>query len=398
MLFSFSKSYALGLLFIFMCAFIWAGASVLVQYIYEDLDFESPFLVTYICNSLFLVYLPLWQIWVSLGWIKNPPKMFIKSESPDYSLASSLSDDSDSSDNANEDIYPVSNDATYSHYDVMKIAMIISPIWFVANCLYNYSLLMTSVSSSTIISNLSGGFTLAFSYLSGIEEITLGKVLGLTFCFAGAVLVGLQDAEDGTSDAGMGQRTITGDIVAVLAAVGYGVYTTIIRRQIPTDDGISMQLLLGYIGLFNALMLSPVLIVMIAMKIKDVYSVTPSIVGFISLNGLCDNVLSDYLWARAVILTSPTIATIGMSITIPLAMISDLVLGKGVPSIFSIFGAFLVVIGFTFVNVNKEVWENIISKLRSRFCPNFDNSENLMFPRMKKGGGGRSHNTSLNQF
>ena len=37
-----------------------------------------------------------------------------------------------------------------------------------------------------------------------------------------------------------------------------------------------------------------------------------------------NNVLSDYLWARAVVLTTPTVATVGLSLTIPLAFVSDL--------------------------------------------------------------------------
>lgn len=53
-----------------------------------------------------------------------------------------------------------------------------------------------------------------------------------------------------------------------------------------------------------------------------------TILGFIVLNGLCDNVLSDYLWARAIVLTSPTVATVGLSLTIPLAFLSDALLGS----------------------------------------------------------------------
>lgn len=36
--------------------------------------------------------------------------------------------------------------------------------------------------------------------------------------------------------------------------------------------------------------------------------------GLLVLKGLLDNVLSDYLWARAVLLTSPTVATCGTTI------------------------------------------------------------------------------------
>lgn len=39
----------------------------------------------------------------------------------------------------------------YTHRDIIRIALVMSPLWFLANCLYNYSLLATSVGSSTII-------------------------------------------------------------------------------------------------------------------------------------------------------------------------------------------------------------------------------------------------------
>ena len=44
--------------------------------------------------------------------------------------------------------------------------------------------------------------------------------------------------------------------------------------------------------------------------------------------GLLDYVLSDYLWARAVMLIGPTVATLGLSVQIPMAAAADLFLGK----------------------------------------------------------------------
>jgi hypothetical protein len=46
-----------------------------------------------------------------------------------------------------------------------------------------------------------------------------------------------------------------------------------------------------------------------------------------NFQAIFDNVVADYLWARAVILTSPTVATVGLSLTIPLAFISDFFVG-----------------------------------------------------------------------
>lgn len=129
-------------------------ASILVQYIFDNLDFQSPFLVTYICNSLFLVYIPLWQLWILLGWVENPPPFY--SQQPKVELSTDDIEDRSShsffgqrplTSKSSEDKVPYQ----YSHMDVIKAALIISPLWFISNCLYNYSLLMTSVSSSTII-------------------------------------------------------------------------------------------------------------------------------------------------------------------------------------------------------------------------------------------------------
>lgn len=45
-----------GLVLIFGVNVIWVAASVLVQYIYET--FQAPFFLTYVSNSLFMVFLP----------------------------------------------------------------------------------------------------------------------------------------------------------------------------------------------------------------------------------------------------------------------------------------------------------------------------------------------------
>ena len=45
----------------------------------------------------------------------------------------------------------VSSPPSYSHEDVIIVALKVAPLWFLANCGYNYSLLLTSVGSSTII-------------------------------------------------------------------------------------------------------------------------------------------------------------------------------------------------------------------------------------------------------
>lgn len=145
-------------------------ASVLIQHIYQDMDFKSPFLLTYLANSLLVLYLPLWQLWICCGLVKR--KLSVDGGISSIGAASDYSD-SDTEDIVNQlhgdafsdsasidevfiedDLNPVTivpRTQAYTHWDVIQIAAVICPLWFLSNCLYNYSLLMTSVSSSTII-------------------------------------------------------------------------------------------------------------------------------------------------------------------------------------------------------------------------------------------------------
>lgn len=55
-------SYALGLFYIISVAIIWSAASILVQFLYQNLEFDSPFLLTYIGTSLLIVLIPIYVI------------------------------------------------------------------------------------------------------------------------------------------------------------------------------------------------------------------------------------------------------------------------------------------------------------------------------------------------
>ena len=148
--------------------------------------------------------------------------------------------------------------ADYSHEDIFRMALVLTPLWFIGNIFYNYSLSLTSISSSTVIrywpcvdfltllqilhcSNTSGVFTLLFSWLFGIEDITSGKILGLLLCLAGVALVAVQD-ERNSDDSSAGIDGIVGDIVAVIGALCYGLYTTILKLKVALPV-IFMQLL-----------------------------------------------------------------------------------------------------------------------------------------------------------
>jgi solute carrier family 35 protein F5 len=88
----------------------------------------------------------------------------------------------------------------------------------------------------------------------------------------------------------------------------YGVYTTVLRLLCPEDERIAMPLMFGYLGVATSLLFAPGLLW--AWRAGQLSNLSSVIVGWLLLKGLANNVLSDYFWARAVVLTSPTVVTV----------------------------------------------------------------------------------------
>jgi solute carrier family 35, member F5 len=311
----------------------------MTQYIYSEMSFKSPFIVTYVSTSLFLLYLPTWKFCRNyLNWFKDHPW---KNDLRDDSFKANLWRQFE---------------GTPSHVEIIQLSCILSMIWFISNCLYSYSLLWTTISNSTIMSNLSSVFTLLFSYLAGIERITSLKVVGVLLCVCGVVLVTLNDADNSPDQSSVGTSwSVVGDFMALLSAFGYGLYTTYLKFKVPDEEVVNMQLILGYLGIVTAVTFLPVLLILIYCHVDSLSNFTALIFLYLCISGLFDYVISDYLWARAVILTSPTVATVGLSLTIPFAFLADVLL-HGVASITSleILGSLLVMAGFVLVNVGYD--------------------------------------------
>lgn len=63
--------------------------------------------------------------------------------------------------------------------------------------------------------------------------------------------------------------------------------------------------------------------------------------------------MSDYLWAKAVLLTTTTVATAGLTIQVPLAAIVDSLTGNA-PRLMDYLGAIAVMIGFAGINIPSD--------------------------------------------
>ncbi|XP_057507889.1 thiamine-repressible mitochondrial transport protein THI74-like [Actinidia eriantha] len=390
--------WVLGLIYIVAVAVIWIAASFVVQSVVDA--GVSPFLITYICNSLFVIYIPIVELgryledtYGSIFFWRNrksnssststielgESEVVVLLQQSDMGIqddglssgviveqevihheggvalgAEILTDQPPVCDNAYEGL---DEKGRWTRTRVAKISLLICPFWFLAQLTFNLSLKYTTVTSNTILSSASSLFTFLVSLAFLGEKFTWVKLISVLLCMGGTIIVSLGDSETGLSV--ISSNPVLGDILALASAALYAVYITLIRKKLPDDDGksghVSMAQFLGYLGFFNVLIFLPVALILNFTSLEPFNVLMWKQLGLIVGKGLLDNVLSDYLWAKAVLLTTTTVATAGLTIQVPLAAVVDSLTGNA-PNLKDYFGAAAVMVGFTGINIPSDAF------------------------------------------
>ena len=137
------------------------------------------------------------------------------------------------------------------------------------------------------------------------------KLVGVGFCWLGNALTVLIDRDEGDSSDSPA-HSFWGDVVCLVGAVLYAIYTVGLRWLAPPE----LSIFFGILGLFTFAVFGPVVALLGLTSLEALGGLTAGILGLIVVKGLLDNVLSEYLWANAVLLTSPAVATVGLSLTV----------------------------------------------------------------------------------
>jgi len=369
--------YLLGVFFIVIVSFLWVISGILTKQILDDNS--HPFLVTYSCTSAFAIYLVIYLPFLfnqckSVQGERNTTEVSITDREGmnDLLIASdtsvngrhlSLSPDKDERPPFDElrSINGEASDAVTCCYCcvkkqssnrlplywTLKLSLIFCFIWFGMNYFYNYSLGYTVVGSSTVLSSLSGPFSLILSTVLLKEPVVWSNVLGVAVVMGGAVLIGVYEHDKDQESS----NPILGDSMAIVSAFLYGCFSTLMKFFIKDESKISMTLFFGLIGLCNIICLWPLFFILSWVKNESMTMPDDwKTIGLIALTGFI-GVLSDYLWARSIFLTSPIIATVGLCLTNPIAVLYDYFHEHVHKSRWYYCGIVTVIVGFLLVNL-----------------------------------------------
>ncbi|CCE82333.1 Piso0_002054 [Millerozyma farinosa CBS 7064] len=362
------QRWALGLFNLSAVVLFWVLSSYLVNELFKTGTYRKPFFMTYLNTGCFIVYLiPFFN---SRGLTVE---RFLQDVRLDYNKSKMRSrrglrrQDSESY-GSNENLAALEAEegqleaelnAEVGSYETVKLSLQFTLLWFTANLVTNASLSYTSVTSQTILSTTSSFFTLIIGYIFSVEKINQNKIAGILLSFAGVVIVTEVDYSTPDNPDISQILALGGNLLALSGAAIYGIYTILLKIKVTVknfnkEKELNTHLFFGFVGLFSMVFLWPVIIILHLFEVERfALPKEGETIVLLSVNALI-TLISDYCWCKAVLLTSPLTVTVGLSLTIPIAMVGDWILEGFILNWWYLFGAFIVGMGFFIINKDEE--------------------------------------------
>ncbi|KAF2190087.1 hypothetical protein K469DRAFT_560997 [Zopfia rhizophila CBS 207.26] len=380
--------HTIGIILLLATVFLWTASNFLASTIFADDSYSKPYLVTYVNTAFFII--PLIPMFLKHAWDDRSnfsPSLrdnlhdllqrrvgrykLLRDHESSSSISSKSSRDRSRSPAARlllGDELAGSQDLTASMIsqegmtlqETVKLSLEFCLLWFSANYFAAACLEYTTVASSTILASTSSIWTLLCGSVLRVERFTIRKFLGVLASLAGVVLISSIDVS-GDTDENRGsfphktpRELAIGDAMAFLSAGLYGFYAVFMKKRIGDESKVNMPLFFGLVGLFNVMLLWPGMIILHITGIETFELPPTNRILTIVLVNSASSLVSDFCWAYSMLLTSPLIVTVGLSLTIPVSLIGQMVLDAQYSSVLYWVGAAIMFVSFIFINREEK--------------------------------------------
>lgn len=386
-LFSGVARHTLGLILLLFVVFLWTTSNFLGSSIFADNSYAKPFFLTYLNTSFFTVCIT--PRLAKGAYRKHQQGILGKHLRSTFSLGTLRAfwngDEEKEymavgADEEESFLKPADNDTTMKPakqgsdqnngnlgiISTARLSLAFCILWFFANYFAMACLQYTTVASTTILTSTSSIWTLLIGALTRTEKFTWKKLCGVLGSLAGIVLISQVDLN--TADEQPGKRALDdfpdktpyelalGDGLALFSAVIYGFYTITLKRTTMSalPKSIHMPTFFGFVGLFNVVLLLPLFPVLHFTGLERFTLPPTAHIWMILLINSLSSLVSDICWAYAMVFTSPLVVTVGLSLTIPLSLIGEMIIQGRFESWVYWVGAMIVVGSFVFVEREEK--------------------------------------------
>ncbi|KAJ5120663.1 uncharacterized protein N7515_010051 [Penicillium bovifimosum] len=370
----------LGITLLLVVVVLWTTSNFLGSTIFADKTYAHPFFVTYTNTSMFTMPLffiigrRTWNLWrarkfsqiTSLRSLLN----HLDSHDPKAEEESMLHSGSDEEGGRFGQPSTKAPSGKLGLKATAKLSVQFCLLWFTANYFAMGCLQFTSVGSTTILTSTSGIWTLVFGALIRVEKFTMRKFMGVMASLIGIILISRVDLSkpdtgetpDGNEGSFPHKSTgeiALGDAMAAFSAIMYGLYTVVMKKQVGDESRVNMPLFFGLVGFFNVVLLWPGFFIFHWTGLEPFSLPETSRVWTIILSNAFASFVSDIAWAYAMLLTTPLVVTVGLSMTIPLSLIGQMVLQSEYASPLYWVGAAIVFLSFLVVNHESKIQNEV---------------------------------------
>ncbi|XGW24821.1 hypothetical protein V3C99_006351 [Haemonchus contortus] len=212
-----------------------------------------------------------------------------------------------------------------------------APMWLICTFTYQTALVFTSVSALNLISSSSSLFVLVFSvcFPSNGSNFTLLKGFLVALNLGGVYLVSQFSS------------SLRGTIFAQVAAISYALYITLYTRYQEKHGEISINLMFGTIGVMAAFGGTPLLYIFDVLNVEKLHPLpTSEEVGMVVISAVFGTLLGDYLWLTAAGLTDSLLASLSLTLAIPLSFLADAIIRGNPPTAIQLLAAIPITVSF----------------------------------------------------
>lgn len=204
---------------------------------------------------------------------------------------------------------------------INKHIFVLAILWFLANYLNLYSLHYTSLSSNEVLTTMMAPWALFLSVLLMPKErhCIIFKSLAILLCLFGTLVIARSDNEQEQSR-GMG------DICILLSALSYGTFDVYLRYNFP--ENIDLRGIMVIMGAIVSIVMIPGIFISDLIGFETFHAPNLEQFAGLSLVVLTGSFLAEYCMVKAVMILSPFVASIGITLNVPISIMIDLVVNS----------------------------------------------------------------------